>query len=117
MKLKYKSKVYDSEDIPLFLYFKTFDGKKKFINTLVKYTPGSSVIATDVYVAFAGSTIIKDKRSKLYYCIDTREEKNIILKSMYDDGETENNAMVCSPPDIPEESLITWIQKNLHKLK
>ena len=83
MKLKYKSKVYDSEDIPLFLYFKTFDSKKKFINTLVKYNPGSNVIASDVYVAFAGNTIIKDKRSKLYYCIDSREEKNIILKSMY----------------------------------
>lgn len=117
MKLKYKSKVYDSEDIPLFLYFKTFDSKKQFIDTLVKYNPGTSIIATDVYVAFAGNTIIKDKRSKLYYCIDTREEKNIILKSMYDDGETENNAMVCSPPDIPEESLITWIQNNLHRLK
>ena len=117
MKLKYKNKVYDSDDIPLFLYFKTFEHKKSFINTLAKYDVGTNAEAPDVYVAFAGNTIIKDKRSKLYYCIESREEKNTILRSMYDDGETENNEMVCSPPDIPEESLITWIQNNLHRLK
>jgi hypothetical protein len=36
---------------------------------------------------------------------------------MFEDDQTENNAMVCSPPDIPEENLIQWIQNNLPNLK
>jgi hypothetical protein len=117
VKLKYKNNTYDSEDIPLFLYFKNYEHKKKFATVLLNYKVGEYVVAPHVYVALAGSAVIKDKRTKLYYCIDSREEKNTIVKSMFEDDQTENNAMVCSPPDIPEESLIQWIQNNLPNLK
>lgn len=117
MKLKYKNKTYNSEDIPLFLYFKKYEHKKNFAVSLVNYNIGEYVEAPHVYVAFAGNEIIKDRRSKIYYCIETREEKTVILKGMYEDKDTDNNAMVCSPPDIPEENLIQWIQKNIDKLK
>lgn len=117
MKLKYKNKIYDSEQIPLFLYFKNTSHKKDFITLLANYDLGNYTVIPKLYGALAGSVVIKDKRSKVSFCINDIEEKRIIVKGMFHDRDSDNNAMVCSPPDIPEESLLAWIEKNIEKLK
>lgn len=114
MKLKFKDKEYDSEDVPLFLMFKSSLNKKNFINSLVTYKLGTYVNTKDIKVALAGNVCIKDKRIKLYYCIKEKEEKNMLTKCMFLDENTDNNSMVCAPSDIPETVITRWIENNLH---
>lgn len=116
MKIKYRNKIYNSEDIPIFLYFKNPQQKKDFNVVLANYELGNYTLVKHLYAVLAGKEVIKDKRAKIYFCIDNREEKSVILKSSFDDRDTDNNAMVCSPPDIPEESIVAWIENNLHKM-
>lgn len=116
MKIKYKNKIYDSSDVPLFLYFRTDTQKKDFGVLLANYSLGEYMHFTCLHSALAGSIVIKDKRAKIYFCIDNKEEKQLLVKSVYDSRESDNNAMLCSPNDIPEESLVAWIEKNIKKI-
>ena len=84
MKLKYKDKEYDSEDVPLFIMFKTLKHKKNFINNLAVYKLGVYNSTQDIQVVLAGNDCLKDKRTKLYFCINDKEEKilNSLLNSV-----------------------------------
>ena len=113
MKLKYKDKEYDSEDVPLFIMFKTLKHKKNFINNLAVYKLGVYNSTQDIQVVLAGNDCLKDKRTKLYFCINDKEEKNIITKTMFLDESTDNNSIVCAPYDIPETVIGEWIEKNI----
>lgn len=116
MKLKYRNKTYSSEDVPMFLYFKTASHKRSFVTTLVGYKLGTFTEIKDLHSALAGNVVIKDKRAKMFFCIDDKDEKDIIQKCVYEEVSSENNAIICSPPDIKEDILIEWVQKNLDKL-
>lgn len=116
MKLKYKGKEYNSEDIPLFLLFKNTENKKKFVNSLANHKIGTFTFTKDIHLVLAGNTIIKDKRAKLYFCIDEKEEKNMLSKCLFLDSESDNNSMVCAPSDIPETVIVNWIENNLEKI-
>lgn len=113
MKLKYRNIIYDSKDVPLFLYFLDGKQKKDFGTVLVNYNLGEFTPFSCLHAALAGNAVIKDKRAKIYFCIDTKEEKQVIVKSIFEDRDTDNNAMICSPNDIPEESLVAWIDKKI----
>jgi hypothetical protein len=114
--LKYRDKEYNSEDVPLFLMFKTLTHKKKFINSIASHKLKTYFNTKDIQVALAGNTCLKDKRTKFYIRIDIKEEKNIISKCMFLDENTDNNSIVCAPYDIPETVIGNWIENNLQKL-
>ena len=116
MKLKYKDKEYDSEDVPLFIMFKTLKHKKNFINNLAVYKLGIYNNTQDIQVVLAGNDCLKDKRTKLYFCINDKEEKNMIAKSLFLDEDSDNNSMVCAPADIPEVVIGSWIENNLKRI-
>lgn len=116
MKIKYKNKIYSSDDVPLFLYFQTGKQKKDFGTILANYNLGEFTHLSSLHAVLAGNTVIKDKRSKIYFCIESKDEKYIIVKSVFDDKDSDNNAMICSPNDIPEESIVTWIENNIKKI-
>ena len=116
MKIKYRDKIYNSEDIPLFLYFKAPLNKKHFSDILINYNIGNYCQLTNLKGALAGNTAITDMRSKIYFCIEDREEKILLQKSMYYEDDADNNAIICSPSDVPEQSLITWIEENISRV-
>ncbi len=116
MKIKYKNKIYNSDDVPLFLYFIDNNQKKDFITILANYNVNCFKPIHCLHSILAGNTLIKDKRSKIYFCIETKDEKRLLLKNAFYNNDSDNNAMICSPNDIPEQSLIMWIEKNINKL-
>ena len=117
MRVKYKNKVYSSEDIPLFFYFKNPEDKDEFITFLAT----NSLIneykkVPQVHVVLAGNAIIKDKRSGVYISFEEIEEKRVLQKSIFFNPR-DSNAFLCSPPDIEERSLEIWHENNIDNLK
>ena len=116
MNIKYRELLYKSEDVPIFVYFKTDDNRQNFINTLNEYKVGTFKPIKGVHSILAGNTIIKDKRTNIYLNIENIEEKRVLQKNLFDNNFEENNAMLCSPPDIDEAVLLEWVQRNLDNL-
>lgn len=112
MVIKYKNKLYNSEDLPILLYFKSYIRKKEFINELSNYavTSGFAKI-NSIDVVLAGNTVIKDKRSATYFCLESIEEKKSLQKQIFNTPE-DNNAIISTPGDINLEILEKWIVKN-----
>ena len=115
MTIKYRNKTYSSEDIPLFIYFKENDNQKEFLNILRTYNTGEFCKLKCVFSILAGNTVIKDKRAPIYFCIEDDDEKRILQKSLFDNVD-DNNAMICSPPDINERVIGEWVDKNINKI-
>lgn len=116
MELKYKNKVYSSCDLPIFLYFKKNCNKRNFINELNNYNkPDFFIKITSVDVAFAGNTIIKDKRSALYFNLKSIEEKQSLQRQIFNTPE-DSNAIISTPGDIELRVIEKWIEKNLDHL-
>ena len=116
MNIKYRNKIYSSEDIPIFVYFKTNKNREDFLNILQYYKIGTYCKINCVYFVLAGKTVIKDKRASIYFCIKENEEKRALQRSLFNINDTDNNAMMCSPTDIKENNLISWVQKHLEAL-
>lgn len=113
MVLKYKNKIYSSEDLPIFLFFKTIEHKRNFVNDLNNYNkPNTFVRFHSIDVAFAGNTVIKDRRSSLYFNLDSLEEKRSLQKHIHNTAE-DSNAIISTPADIEPRVLEQWIEKNL----
>ena len=116
MNIKYRNKIYSSEDIPIFVYFKTNKNREDFLNLLQYYKLGTYCKVNCVYFVLAGKTVIKDKRAGIHFCINDKEEKKTLQRSLFNVNDTDNNAMMCAPPDIDEDNLISWVQKHLEIL-
>ena len=116
MNIKYRDQLYRSEDIPIFVYFKTDNNRQNFINDLNDYKVGTFKLIKSIHSILAGNTIIRDKRAYIYFNIENIEEKKILQKSLFDSNVEGNNAMLCSPPDIDEDVLLKWVEKNLDEL-
>lgn len=116
MKVKYRNKIYSSEDIPLFFYFKEPSKKDDFINFLAN----NSLIKEfkeipSIHVILAGNTVIKDKRARIYISFDETVEKKALQKSIFFNPK-DSNAFLCSPGDIEERNLEIWIEKHIDDL-
>jgi len=96
--IKYRDKTYSSIDLPIFIYFKTDKNRNDFINLLQFYELGTWCRVNCMYFVLAGKTVIKDKRS------------------LFDTNDADNNAMMCAPDDIDEDTLLKWVQNHLEKL-
>lgn len=116
MNIKYRNKIYSSDSVPLFIFFKTNQNRKEFITVLSGYKLGTYKEINCMYAVLAGSALVKDKRAKIYFSIDNIDEKRNLQKSLFDNDVDQNNAMLCSPTDINENVLYDWIEKNVHKL-
>jgi hypothetical protein len=117
VKIKYRDKIYNSDDIPLFFYFKTSDKKDDFVTFLA-----NNLLINEfrpipyVHVVLAGNTLIKDKRARVYLSFNEIEEKRALQKSIHLNPK-DSNAFLCSPPDIEERSLELWIEKYVEQFK
>ena len=116
MNIKYRNKVYSSDDIPIFIYFKTDKNREEFVNLLQYYKLGTYCRVNCMHLVFAGKQVIKDKRAFIYFRIDEKEEKRTLQRSLFNIGDTDNNAMLCAPSDISEDNLMLWVEKHLEKL-
>ena len=116
MIIKYKNKIYNSEDLPIFVYFKTDSNRKEFLNQLAIYKLGDFRRITCMHSILAGNTVIKNKRAYIYFKIDEKEEKRLLQRSLWDNNDPDNNAMMCAPTDIKENNLLSWVEKYLDKL-
>jgi len=114
--LKYKNKTYDSNDLPIFLYFKKNNNKRDFINTLSNYNEFKNFTKfTSIDVAIAGNTVIKDKRSSIYIKFETKNEKQCLQRHIFNESE-ESNAIISSPGDIGPTVLGEWIERHIDHL-
>jgi len=114
--LKYKNKCYNSDDVPLFLYFKSVKNKEEFIDLLANYDiVNEYVLVNCVDIALAGNTVVKGKRAKLYINIPSKEEKREIQRYLFDSND-ESNAVISTPPDIKPSILEKWIGKHTKDL-
>lgn len=116
MNIRYRKQLYRSEDIPIFVFFKTDSNRQIFINDLNEYKVGTFKIIKGIHSILAGNTVIRDKRTNIYLNIENVEEKRVLQKSLFDNNFEENNAMLCSPPDINEAVLLEWVQNKLDEL-
>lgn len=116
MNIKYRDKIYSSEDLPIFIYFKTDKNRKDFINLLQYYKLGTFLKVNCMHSVLAGNTVIKDKRAFIYFKIDEKEEKRTLQRSLFEHNDPDNNAMMCAPNDIDEDTLINWVQSYLDSL-
>jgi len=114
--LKYKNKKYNSDDVPLFLYFKSNKNKREFIDILANYNiVNEFIVVKCVDIVLAGNKVIKDKRSDLYINIPSKEEKREIQRYLFD-SDDESNAVISTPPDIKPLILEEWISKHTKDL-
>lgn len=112
MVIKYKKKLYNSEDLPVLLYFKNYAKKKEFINDLSNYTVTEGFIQINsIDVILAGNTVIKDRRSAIYFSLESVEEKKSLQKQIFNTPD-DNNAIVSTPADIKLDIIEQWIEKN-----
>ena len=116
MNIRYRKQLYRSEDIPIFVFFKTDSNRQIFINDLNEYKIGTFKNVKGIHSILAGNTVIRDKRTNIYLNIENIEEKRVLQKSLFDNNFEENNAMLCSPPDINEAVLLEWVQSKLDEL-
>lgn len=121
MVIKYKNKIYDSDDIPIFIFFKTSQNRKEFIKIINYYSNYNSFLSINsIHTILAGNTVIKDKRSPLAVAIKTREEKICIQKNLdFEDDvkEAEDiNSLLLSPEDIDKDILEKWIMRYTEKI-
>lgn len=116
MIIKYRNKNYSSEDLPIFVYFKTDFNRKEFLSILAHYKLGTYYRITCTHAILAGNTIIKDKKAYIYFRIDEKEEKRLLQRSLWENDEPDNNAMMCAPSDIKETNLLSWVEKNIDRL-
>jgi hypothetical protein len=117
VKVKYRNKIYSSEDIPIFFYFKEVSKKDEFITFLAN----NSLIneykqIPAIHAILAGNTIIKDKRARIYLSFDEDIEKKVLQKSIFFNPQ-DSNAFLCSPSDIEERNLEIWIEKYIDSIK
>jgi len=116
MVLKYRNKTYSSDDLPIFLFFRKDANKRNFINELNNYTkPDTFIKITSIDVVLAGNTIIKDKRSSLYFSLKTIEEKQCLQRQIFNTPE-DSNAIISTPADIELRIIEQWIEKNVINL-
>ena len=116
MVLKYKNKLYSSDDLPILLFFKSARKKREFVNEVNNYTDFEDFFKLlSVDVALAGSTVIKDKRSSLYIKFESQLEKKSLQKQLFDNIE-DSNAVISTPFDIKIEVLREWIENNAEHL-
>ena len=116
MNIKYRNNIYSSEDVPLFVYFKTDKNRREFINILQYYKVGTYCRVNCIQFILAGKAVIKDKRTPMFFCIEDKEEKRELQRSLFNAPDEDNNAMMCAPPDIDENILLKWVQKHLEEL-
>lgn len=117
MKVKYRNKIYDSEEIPLFFYFKEPSRKDDFIdflanNSLVKEFKK----VQSVHVVLAGNTVIKDKRASISISFNELPEKQALQKSIFFNP-PDSNAFLCCPGDIEPPDLELWLERYIEHLK
>ncbi len=116
MVLKYKNKLYDSNDLPIFLYFKKNNNKREFINTLSNYSEFKNFTKfTSIDVAIAGNTVIKDKRSSIFIKFESKCEKQTLQRHIFNESEY-SNAIISSPGDIGPDILGEWIERHIDHL-
>ena len=116
MNIKYRDKIYSSEDVPLFVYFKTDANRREFINILQHYVVGTYCRVNCIQFVLAGKAVIKDKRAVMYFCIIDKVEKRTLQRNLFNVPDEDNNAMMCAPADIDENILLDWVQKHLEEL-
>lgn len=116
MVIKYKNKEYSSEDLPIFLFFKKLDRKKEFINELNNYNnPNTFIKIYSIDVILAGNAVIKDKRSSIYFNLETIEEKQSLQRQIFNTPE-DSNAIISTPSDIQLDVIEKWVKNNLPHL-
>lgn len=116
MIVKYKNKKYNSEDLPIFLYFNVLTKKRDFIDNLAKYKHYENFEKfSNIHAILAGNTLIKDKRFPIYLNFNSLEEKQNLQRHIFNTDE-ESNAIVFSPGDIKPSILCEWIEKNINRL-
>lgn len=112
MVLKYKNKIYSSNDLPIFLFFKNTENKREFINRLANYNEFNVFERfTSIDVALAGNAVIKDKRSSMFISFEDISEKRALQRHIFGTCE-DSNAIISTPPDIGPRVLEMWIEKN-----
>lgn len=110
MVLKYKNKIYSSEDLPILLFFKSLPNKRNFINEVSNYAaPKEFIKLTSIDVALAGNTVMKDKRCTIYMKFESLEEKKSLLRQIHNTPE-DSNAVVSTPDDIEISVIERWIE-------
>ena len=116
MVIKYKNKIYNSDDLPIFLYFKKLERKKEFIDELNSYNkPNTFVKILSIDVILAGNAVIKDKRSSVYFSLETIEEKQSLQRQIFNTPE-DSNAIISTPADIKLNIIERWIENNINHL-
>lgn len=116
MVLKYKNKIYSSEDLPILLFFKTLPNKRNFVNEVSNYaTPKEFIKLTSIDVALAGNTVMKDKRSIIYLRFESMEEKKSLLRQIHNTPE-DSNAVISTPEDIEIRIIEQWIESYVSDL-
>jgi len=114
--LKYKNKLYSSDDLPILLFFKSAKNKREFVNEINNYTDFKEFFKLlSVDVALAGNTVIKDKRSSLSIKFESLAEKKSLQKQLFDNIE-DSNAVISTPLDINIQVLKEWIESNAEHL-
>ena len=116
MNIKYRNKIYRSEDVPVFVYFRSNENRIEFVNILKNYKIGIYHEVRCFHAVIAGKKVIKDKRSSIEFMIEDIAEKKNLQKSLFQQT-GDSNAMICSPGDIKQEHLHKWIENNLDELK
>ena len=117
MVIQYKDKSYDSAEIPFFIFFKTPENRREFVNFINDYNQLNTFVRLEcVHGILAGSTAIKDKRSKILICIESKEEKQFLQKNLFANQAADSNALLLSPEDIEQRVLEQWVEKNLEHI-
>ena len=116
MIVKYKNKIYNSEDLPIFFYFNTLSKKRDFIDGLSKYCKYNGFERfNNIHVILAGNTVIKDKRFSVYLNFDSPAEKQSLQRHIFSTTE-DSNALLFSPGDITPTILCEWVEKYINHL-
>lgn len=116
MVLKYKNKIYSSEDLPILLFFKALSNKRNFINEVSNYvSPKEFIKLTSIDVALAGNTVMKDKRCTIYLKFESLEEKKSLLRQIHNTPE-DSNAVISTPEDIEIRIIEMWIERHVSDL-
>ena len=116
MIVKYKNKKYSSDDVPIFLFFRSDANKREFIDILANYEDSGVFIKLNyIDIALLGNTVVKNKRAALHVRLDSIAEKKDIQRYLFNSNE-ESNAVISTPPDIKPSILEGWIEKHTKDL-
>jgi hypothetical protein len=116
MEIKIKGKTYNSDDIPICLFFASYEYKDNFLKDLIHYKEGKFLTTKSINGVLAGNKWFCDPRFIYKIRFDDLKSAKSTQQTLFN---TSVNSIIFTPVDIETNDILKWLknyEKNFNKM-